>query len=78
MAEGKAGRLLERLQQKNDRTKVSLYLSEKLFADFKRCCADVSASQVMEELMREFVEDRIKEISKSGPRSKKKSKTTKP
>lgn len=43
---------------KPDRKKVSLYLSEKLFSDFKDFCAkeDVSASKVMEELIRDLLE----------------------
>lgn len=41
--------------QRGDRTKVSLYLSKKLYDDFRRSCGDISASTVMEELMREFI-----------------------
>lgn len=49
--------ILERLaaSQKGDRTKVSLYLSKRLYDDFRKSCGDISASVVMEELMREFV-----------------------
>ena len=50
-------RILDKLREdKGDRTKVSLYLSKTLYADFKRSCKDIPASQVMEELMRTFIE----------------------
>ena len=52
--EGK--KLLERLaKEQSDRTKVSLYLSKRLYDDFKKACGKVAASQVMEELMRQFL-----------------------
>ena len=50
--------ILRRLSQgkKDDRTKVSLYLSKSLYEQFRKACGDVPASQVMEELMRLFNE----------------------
>ncbi len=52
--------ILQRLSagKKDDRKKVSLYLSESLFADFKKLCerGGISASQVMEDLMKQFNE----------------------
>lgn len=42
--------------KKQDREKVSLYLSKSLYGAFKKACGDIPASVVMEELMREFVE----------------------
>lgn len=42
--------------QKTDREKVSLYLSKSLYEEFKKKCGEVPASQVMEELMRQFVD----------------------
>ena len=48
--------ILKKLSQgKLDREKVSLYLSKSLYRSFQKACGDVPASQVMEELMREFV-----------------------
>lgn len=47
--------ILKRLREADDRAKVSLYLSKKVFNDFKEACSDVSASKVMEELMTEFI-----------------------
>lgn len=52
--------ILERLAKakKDDRKKVSLYLSEGLYEEFKKQCerGGVPASQAMEELMRVFCE----------------------
>lgn len=51
-------KIVERLKKRaDDRKKVSLYLSEKVMGDFKKACEneDVSASMVMEELMKEFI-----------------------
>lgn len=55
MSSGKA--LIKRLAKEKDRKKVSLYLSEGLYEDFKRQCKKngLAASAVMEELMREFL-----------------------
>ena len=50
-------KIIERIKKSSDdRKKVSLYLSETLFESFKRACSEVSASRVMEELMKDFVE----------------------
>lgn len=46
------------------RKRVSLYLNKELLADFKNSCGDLSASKVMEELMRQF----IKSVE-SGPKA---------
>jgi hypothetical protein len=40
----------------HDRKKTSLYISESVFKDFKSACDGMSASAVIEELMRGFVE----------------------
>lgn len=58
MAKQKVNRrgILKKLQdQKSDRGKVTLYLSRQLMGDFKKQCGDFSPSQVIEELMREFI-----------------------
>lgn len=57
--------ILKKLSVKSDRTKTTFYISKSVYEDFKRHCADVSASQVLEELMRQFV-------ASTGPRSRKK------
>lgn len=52
-----AKKTIEKLRGESDRARVSLYLSQSIFADFREVCGDVSPSKVIEELMREFVED---------------------
>jgi len=53
--EGK--KILDKLaKEKSDRKKVTLYLSEELFEDFKESCGDIAASAVVEEMMRQFVQ----------------------
>jgi hypothetical protein len=50
-------KILQKLsQEKSDRQKVTLYLSKGLFEEFKKGCGDIAASQVVEELMRQFNE----------------------
>jgi hypothetical protein len=44
-----------KLALKDDREKVSLYLSKSLYSSFKRACESAPASRVMEELMIEFI-----------------------
>jgi hypothetical protein len=46
--------------KKDDREKTSLYLSRGLYERFKQVCSDVSPSQVIEELMRLFLESKRK------------------
>lgn len=47
--------ILARIRQREkDRKKVTLYLSESLYEEFKEACDGVPASQVIEELMKEF------------------------
>lgn len=52
-----AKKTIEKLRGEADRARMSLYLSQTIFQEFKRACGDVSPSRVMEELMKEFVED---------------------
>lgn len=50
--------LLKRLQeQKSDRQKITLYLSRSLYEDLKKHSGEVAPSQVIEELIKEFLED---------------------
>lgn len=44
-------------QEEEDRTKTSLYLSKKLYEEFKKKCGDLPTSRVLEELIRQFVDD---------------------
>lgn len=48
-------KLVELLKKDEDREKVSLYLSKKIYEDFKKSCKPVSASMVLEALMKEFL-----------------------
>jgi hypothetical protein len=41
--------------QKSDRQKITLYLSRKLYEQLKLNCGDFAPSQVIEELIREFL-----------------------
>lgn len=47
--------ILEKLSLEEDREKVSLYLSRKIYERFKRACGKAPASRVMEELMNVFI-----------------------
>jgi len=42
--------------RESDRKKLSFYLSGNLYEQFKIACDDLPASQVLEELMRAFIE----------------------
>jgi hypothetical protein len=50
-------KLLEKLSaaRKEDRGRVTLYLSKPLYEEFRSRCGDIPASVVLEELLREFV-----------------------
>jgi len=49
--------ILARLSRdKSDRKRVTLYLSKKVYEDFSGSCGDIAASQVIEELMRQFTQ----------------------
>ena len=47
--------ILKKLSVKSDRAKTTLYLSKSLYEEFKLHCGEVASSQVLEELMRQFV-----------------------
>ena len=57
--------ILKKLSVKSDRTKTTFYISKSLYEEFKRHCGEIASSQVLEELMRQFV-------ASTGPRSRKK------
>lgn len=42
--------------KESDRKKLSFYLSENLYDEFRAACDDLPASQVIAELMRAFVD----------------------
>ena len=65
-----ARKTIEKLKGESDRKTMSIYLSESVFEDFKKACGDLAPSRVLEELMKEFVED-IKK-TKTKTRTKKK------
>jgi len=50
--------LKELANDKQDRTRVSVYVSESLYTEFKELCGDsVSPSRILERLMEEFIRD---------------------
>lgn len=53
-------RILERLQKQaeKDKARFTFYLSKSVVDDFKGKCGEVSPSNVIEELMRQFSEDK--------------------
>jgi hypothetical protein len=54
--------------KKNDKDKVTLYLSRSLYRSFKDVCGELPASVVIEELMKEFL-DSTKKV-RTGERMK--------
>ena len=55
-----AKKTIEKLKGETDRQRVSLYLSQSIFSDFKKICGKISTSRVIEELMKEFLESSTK------------------
>lgn len=62
-------KILADVGYQTDRTKVSCYLSKSLYDDFKRSAGAIPASQVVQRLMKLFVEDAMS--SKKSERHKK-------
>ncbi len=58
-------KILDKLSLEEDREKVSLYLSRRLYERFKKACGSAPASRVMEELMKGFLED-LSKTKRSG------------
>lgn len=52
-----AKKIKQRLRGEADRKAHSLHLSQTIFNEFKELCGPISASRVIEEFMREFVDD---------------------
>lgn len=53
----KAQKTLKRLRGESDRLSTTVYLSQSLLEEFKALCGGVSSSRVLEELIREFIDD---------------------
>ena len=51
-----AKKIIEKLRGEADRQRVSLYLSQSILAEFRKACGDVAPSQVMEEMMKDFIQ----------------------
>lgn len=64
-----AKKTIEKLRGEADRQRMSLYLSQSTFKEFKELCAPLSASKVIEELMRQFIDE---SKNKSRKKTKKK------
>jgi hypothetical protein len=56
-----AKRLLDRLRDRTDRKRKSIYVSEGVYEDFEKSCGEVPVSRVLEELMIQFIESEKKE-----------------
>ena len=59
-----AKKTIEKLKGEADRARMSLYLSQTIFNEFKTLCGEISPSRVMEELMKEFIKDSLKQKPK--------------
>lgn len=64
-----AKKTIERLKGESDKERYSVYFSRFIFEEFKKHCGEISASKVLEELMKEFIES----SKSSKPVKKKKS-----
>lgn len=52
-----AKKTLKKLRGESDRLSTTVYVSQTILQEFKDSCGEVSPSRVLEELMREFVDD---------------------
>ena len=66
-----AKKTIEKLKGETDRQRVSLYLSQSIFTDFKKICGEISTSRVIEELMKEFLESNKSDKKPTKKNSKK-------
>ena len=48
--------LIEELKKKTDRKKTSIYVSDEIWAKFKKACKSAPPSVVLERLMLDFIE----------------------
>ena len=63
-----AKKTIQKLKGETDRTRLSLYLSQSVYAAFKEACEDIPPSRVIEELMKDFINSH----NEPAPKSKKK------
>ena len=59
-----AKKTLDKLRGEADRKTFSIYVSETIFEEFKAVCGPIAPSKVLEELMKEFVEDHASKVKK--------------
>lgn len=50
-----AKKTIDKLKGEADRVRMSLYLSQSVFDEFKAKCGELSSSRVIEELMKDFI-----------------------
>ena len=48
--------MVEALARESDRKKTSIYISERVWKDFKKACKTATPSNVLERLMKDFIE----------------------
>lgn len=48
--------IVDKLATEDDRERVSLYLSHRIYEDFKTACGKAPPSRVVEELMKQFTD----------------------
>lgn len=53
----KAQKTLHKLRGERDRNSTTVYVSLSILEEFKGLCGEISPSRVLEELMREFIDD---------------------
>lgn len=59
--------LLEEARGESDKIRISLYVSKSIYKEFKSCLENISASKMVQKMMRDFVKDRkSKQLSKSN------------
>lgn len=54
--------IIEELAKNTDRTKTSIYISEKIWHDFRKECKTASPSLVLERLIQDFLDSRKKRL----------------
>ena len=64
-----AKKTIAKLKGEADRARMSLYLSQSIFKDFKEVCGDIAPSRVIEELMKEFIESSLGSNKKTPKKS---------
>jgi hypothetical protein len=65
-----AKKINQKLKGEADRKATTLHLSQVIFQEFKEVCSPYSASRVIEEMMKEYIES-LKTPKKSTAKSRK-------